>query len=114
MLPLPRQLGNGIEVNIGKFGTYLKQGNKSKSLYGNDTVFSITLERAEELLKGAAEKTPAKVIGTHPESKLEITLNNGRYGPYLKCGKTNYALPKEFKDKEPTLEDAVKIIAAKK
>ena len=33
---------------------------------------------------------------------------------YLKCGKTNYALPKEFKDKEPTLEDAVKIIAAKK
>ena len=111
---LPRQLGNGIEVNIGKFGTYLKQGNKSKSLYGNDTVFSITLERAEELLKGAAEKTPAKVIGTHPESKLEITLNNGRYGPYLKCGKTNYALPKEFKDKEPTLEDAVKIIAAKK
>ena len=114
LLSLPRQLGNGIEVNIGKFGTYLKQGNKSKSLYGNDTVFSITLERAEELLKGAAEKTPAKVIGTHPESKLEITLNNGRYGPYLKCGKTNYALPKEFKDKEPTLEDAVKIIAAKK
>lgn len=54
------------------------------------------------------------MIGTHPESKLEITLNNGRYGPYLKCGKTNYALPKEFKDKEPTLEDAVKIIAAKK
>lgn len=114
LLSLPRQLGNGIEVNIGKFGTYLKQGNKSKSLVGNDNVFNITLERAEELLKGAAEKVPAKVIGTHPESKLEITLNNGRYGPYLKCGKTNYALPKEFKDKEPTLEEAVKIIAAKK
>ncbi len=114
LLSLPRQLGNGIEVNIGKFGTYLKQGNKSKSLFGNDNVFNITLERAEELLKGAAEKIPAKVIGTHPESKLEITLNNGRYGPYLKCGKTNYALPKEFKDKEPTLEEAVKIIAAKK
>ena len=114
LLSLPRQLGNGIEVNIGKFGTYIKQGNKSKSLYGNDTVFNITLERAEELLKNAAEKTPAQVIGTHPESKLEITLNKGRYGPYLKCGKNNYALPKEFKDKAPTLEEAVKIIAAKK
>ncbi|MFR8205609.1 MAG: topoisomerase C-terminal repeat-containing protein [Alphaproteobacteria bacterium] len=39
---------------------------------------------------------------------------SGRYGPYLKCGKTNYALPKEFKDKEPTLDDALKIINAKK
>ena len=77
-------------------------------------MFNITLERAEELLKNAAEKTPAQVIGTHPESKLEITLNKGRYGPYLKCGKNNYALPKEFKDKAPTLEEAVKIIAAKK
>lgn len=38
---------------------------------------------------------------------------SGRYGPYLKCGKTNYALPKEFKDKEPTLDDALKIINAK-
>ena len=114
LLSLPRQLGNGIEANIGKFGTYLKQGNKSKSLYGNDNIFNITLERAEELLKGAPEKSPAQVIGTHPESKLEITLNSGRYGPYLKCGKNNYALPKEFKDKQPTLEDAVKIIAAKK
>ncbi len=51
LLSLPRQLGNGIEANIGKFGTYLKQGNKSKSLYGNDNIFNITLERAEELLK---------------------------------------------------------------
>lgn len=114
LLSLPRQLGNSIEVNIGKFGMYLKQGTKSKSLVGNDNVFNITLERAEQLLQGAAEKTPAKVIGTHPTSKLEITLNSGRYGPYIKCGKNNYALPKEFKDKEPSLEEAIKIIAAKK
>ena len=114
LLSLPRQLGNGIEVNIGKFGTYLKQGNKSKSIYGDDTIFNITLERAEELLQGVKEKLPAQVIGSHPESKLEITYNKGRYGPYLKCGKTNYALPKEFKDKVPTLEEAVKIIKEKK
>ena len=43
-----------------------KQGNKSKSLYGNDNIFNITLERAEELLTGAPEKSPAQVIGTHP------------------------------------------------
>ncbi len=114
LLSLPRLLGNGIEVNIGKFGTYLKQGGKSKSLAGNDNIFNITLERAEQILQGVAEKPQAKVIGTNPDNKQEITLNSGRYGPYLKCGKTNYALPKELHGQEPTLEQALKIIAAKK
>lgn len=114
LLSLPRQLGNGIEVNIGKFGTYLKQGGKSKSLTGNDNIFNITLERAEQILQGVAEKPQAKVIGVNPENKQEITLNSGRYGPYLKCGKTNYALPKELHGQEPTLEQALQIIAAKK
>lgn len=114
LLSLPRQLGNGIEVNIGKFGTYLKQGGKSKSLVGNDNIFNITLDRAEQILQGVAEKPQAKVIGTNPENKMEITLNSGRYGPYLKCGKNNYALPKELHGQEPTLEQAMQIIAAKK
>ena len=32
-----------IQVNIGKFGPYIKQGNKSKSLTGEDNIFNITL-----------------------------------------------------------------------
>lgn len=114
LLNLPRKLGNDIEVNIGKFGTYLKQGTKTKSIFGNDNIFNITLERAEELLKNAKEKAPANVLGKHPETKGEIILSSGRYGPYIKYGKNNYALPKELKDKEISLEDAIKIIAAKK
>ncbi|MDA7715708.1 DNA topoisomerase I, partial [Pelagibacteraceae bacterium] len=26
-----------------------------------------------------------KIIGQHPESGMDITLNSGRFGPYLKC-----------------------------
>ena len=114
LLSLPRQLGNGIEVNIGKFGTYLKQGTKTKSLTGDNNLFNITLERAEQLLEGVVAKPEAKLIGINPNNKLEITLNPGRYGPYLKCGKNNYALPKNMHGKEPTLEEALKIITAKK
>lgn len=114
LLSLPKQLGNGIEVNIGKFGQYLKQGNKSKSLTGNDNIFNITLERAEEILKNVAERPQGVVLGKNPKDKNDITLLSGRYGPYLKCGKFNYAIPKEFKDKELTLEDALKIMSAKK
>lgn len=111
---LPRQLGNGIEANIGKFGQYLKQGNKSKSLTGNDNIFNITLERAEEILKNVAERPAGKILGQNPKDKADITVLSGRYGPYIKCGKNNYAIPREFKDRELTLEDALKIIAAKK
>ena len=114
LLSLPKQLGNGIEVNIGKFGPYIKQGGKSKSLTGNDNIFNITVERAEEILKNVAERPAGKVIGQHPKDKADITLNVGRYGPYLKWGKNNYALPKALKDKEPTLEEALQIINAKK
>ncbi|MBO7556361.1 MAG: topoisomerase DNA-binding C4 zinc finger domain-containing protein, partial [Alphaproteobacteria bacterium] len=114
LLNLPRQLGNGIEVNIGKFGPYLKQNGKSKSLTGGDSIFNITLERAEQILSNVAEKPQAKVIGTNPENKQEITFNQGRYGPYLKCGKTNFALPKDMKGREPTLEEAIQIVNKKK
>ena len=114
LLNLPRQLGNGIEVNIGKFGMYIKQGGKSKSLTGNDDVFNITLERAEQILQGVAEKPQATVIGTNPQNNEQITLNSGRYGPYLKCGKNNYALPKDLQGKEINIETAMKIISAKK
>lgn len=114
LLSLPLDLGEGITLYDGKFGPYLKQNGKNKSLNGTDNVFNITLERAKEILAGVAPKAEAIDIGQHPTKKGDITLQSGRYGPYLKLGKNNYALPKEFKGKEITLEDAIKIIDAKK
>ena len=74
----------------------------------------ITLERAKQILEGVAERPQGAVIGQDPKSKADITLNNGRYGPYLKCGKTNYAIPKNLQGKELSLEEALQIISAKK
>ncbi len=110
LLSLPLDLGDGIQVNIGKFGPYIKQGAKSKSLTGGDTVFNITLERAQEILKNVAERPQGKVLGLNPKNKQEVILMPGRYGPYLKCGRTNYALPKDLKSKEPSLDEALNII----
>ena len=114
LLSLPFDLGEGIQVNVGKFGPYIKQGGKSKSLTGADNIFNITLERAQQILANVAERPQGKSLGVNPANKQDIVLMSGRYGPYLKCGKNNYALTKEFKDKEPTLDDALKIINAKK
>ena len=65
-------------------------------------------------MQGVAEKPQATVIGTNPQNNEQITLNSGRYGPYLKCGKNNYALPKDLQGKEIDIETAMKIISAKK
>lgn len=113
LISLPRDLGNGIEANIGKFGPYIKQGGKSRSLTGADNIFNITAERAAEILQGAAAKPEAKVLGQSKDGQ-DILLSSGRYGPYIKCGKNNYALPKELRGKEVSLEDALKIIETKK
>lgn len=114
LLSLPRDLGNGIEVNIGKFGQYIKQGTKSKSLSGEYNIFNITAERAEELLKNAVAKPEPTVLAQHPTTKENITLNKGRYGMYLKCGKNNYAIPKGYAPSSLTAEEAIKIVTAKK
>lgn len=114
LLSLPRDLGNGIEANIGKFGQYIKQGTKSKSLSGEDNIFNITSERAEELLKNAVAKPEPTVLAQHPTTKEDITINKGRYGMYLKCGKNNYAIPKGYAPSSLTAEEAIKIVTEKK
>ena len=114
LLSLPKQLGDNIEVNIGKFGPYIKQGGKSKSLTGEDTIFNITLERAEEILKGVTAKPEPKVLGKDPKSKQDIILAQGRYGLYLKCGKNNYAIPRNLDAQNLTFEQAQQIISTKK
>ncbi len=114
LVSLPKDLGNGITVNIGKFGQYIKQGLKSKSLIGNDNIFNITKERAEELLQGTIAKPEAKVLGQHPKLEADILLAEGRYGAYIKCGKNNYRIPNELKGKDLTFEEAQKIIDSAK
>ncbi len=114
LVSLPRNLGNGIEVNMGKFGQYIKQGTKSKTLSGDDNIFNITLERAEEILRDVAAKPEPKKLGKHPSTGEDIVLSKGRYGMYLKCGKNNYAIPKGYAPSSLTEEEAVKIITAKK
>lgn len=114
LVSLPRNLGNGIEVNMGKFGQYIKQGTKSKTISGDDNIFNITLERAEEILKDVVAKPEPKKLGKHPTTGEDIVLSKGRYGMYLKCGKNNYAIPKGYAPSSLTEEEAVKIVTAKK
>ena len=114
LVSLPKDIGNGITINIGKFGPYIKQGDKSRSLTGNDNIFNITKERAETLLANVVAKDEGKILGQHPKTKNDIVLKSGRYGAYLKYNNTNYHLPKAMQGKELTLDEALEIISGGK
>jgi DNA topoisomerase-1 len=120
MLSLPRQLGphpetgKPVEANIGRFGPYVKHDGMFKSVPKADNVHEIGLERAVQLL---AEKKAAggggRSLGAHPEDKKTVAVYSGRYGPYVKHGKTNATIPSSIDPATLTLEQAIELLVAK-
>ncbi|MEE2688736.1 MAG: type I DNA topoisomerase [Pseudomonadota bacterium] len=118
LLSLPRDVGahpetsDVITAGIGRFGPYLRYQSKYTSLSTEDDVLSIGLNRAVTIL-AEAKPSGARELGNHPDDGKPITVRKGRYGPYVKHGRTNATLPKDSEVDEVTLEQAVELIAAK-
>jgi DNA topoisomerase-1 len=119
LLALPRVLGkhpeSGEEISagIGRFGPYLKHGAAFKSLPKGDDVLEVGMNRAVELLAGAAAKprAPARSLGDHPKDGKPVTLGSGRFGPYVAHNGVYANLPKG--KTEVSFEEALALIAAK-
>lgn len=118
-LGLPRNLGehpesgNAVEVLIGRYGPYIREGKNNASLKKTDDVLTIELERALQLLKEkgkrGAGREPLRVVGEHPDGG-EIGVFDGRFGPYVKYGKVNATIPKGQDPDTIDLETAVELI----
>jgi DNA topoisomerase I len=99
----------------GAAGQPAKKGKKptgpkprTGSLLRTMDLQTVTLEDALKLL------SLPRVVGADPESKEEITAQNGRYGPYLKRGTDSRSLATEEQMFEITLDEALKIYAEPK
>jgi len=101
--------GLDIIVKDGRYGAYVTlvdEGNpkpKTASLFKTMTVSTVTLEEAIKLL------SQPRVLGLDPESGVEITAQNGKFGPYLKRGTDSRSLTAEEQIFELTLDEAVEI-----
>jgi DNA topoisomerase I len=121
LLELPRAIGphpesgETIYAGIGRFGPYLKMGSTFKSIPKDDDVLSIGMNRAVTLMAEAKAKGPKELrdMGVHPDDDKQIVVMSGRYGPYLKHGKTMANLPKGTAPEALTLEQAIELINAK-
>ncbi len=101
--------GLDIIVKDGRYGAYVTlvdEGNpkpKTASLFKTMTVSTVSLEEAIKLL------SQPRVLGLDPESGVEITAQNGKFGPYLKRGTDSRSLTAEEQIFELTLDEAVEI-----
>ncbi len=119
-LSLPRDVGEHpetgkmIKAGIGRFGPYLIHDSKFTSLKEDD-VFEVGMNRAVEIIASAPVKGKGgKLRDVGEYKKKPVEIHSGRYGAYIKYGKSNVALPKGTKHEELTLEEAGKLIEAKK
>lgn len=123
LLALPRTLGKHpetgkeIQAGIGRYGPYVVHEKDFRSLAPTDDVYTVTFERAMELLSEPKQRRrsaePLREVGKHPADEEPVLLFAGRYGPYVKHGKTNASLPKGVDPDTLTLEQAVELIAAR-
>jgi len=114
LFKLPRELGTTnndekIIVGIGRFGPYIRYGNKFVSLKKEDDPYSIELPRAEELIAEKQQADANKNIKVFAEQGISIL--NGRYGPYVTDGNKNVRIPKDVEPAGLTLEDCQTMIA---
>ncbi len=124
VLRLPRELGvhpddgEPVRAAIGRYGPYVAHLKTFASVKPPDDVLTIELPKALELIaarKEATKKPEAlREIGVHPDDGEKIVAMNGRYGPYVKHGKTNATIPKDMKPEDVTLEKALELIAERK
>jgi DNA topoisomerase-1 len=116
LFKLPRTLGTmpdgqPIRVAIGRFGPYAQYGAKRYvSLGKDDDPYTVTLERALQLIHDKQLAEANRVIREFPEAGVQVL--NGRYGPYISDGKKNGKIPKDRDPKSLTLEECRAILAA--
>jgi DNA topoisomerase-1 len=119
LFALPRTVGKygeeDVVIGIGKFGAYVRYGNNFASLAKSDDPYTITYERAVELVLAhekqmASANTPVKSFA----EDAELLIKNGRYGVYIAYKGKNYRIPKGCKVEVLSYEDCLKIIDGSK
>jgi DNA topoisomerase-1 len=114
LFKLPRTLGvdaagDTVLTAIGRFGPYIKYGAKYVSLKEDDP-YTITLERALEVILAKQLADANRLIQDFPAEKIQVL--NGRYGPYITDTAKNARVPKGRDPKSMTLEECQALLAA--
>ena len=114
LFKLPRELGETpegepVSANIGRFGPYVRYGDKFVSIRGEDP-YTIDLPKALELIEEKKILDANRIIQEFPDAGIQVL--NGRYGPYVTDGNKNAKIPKDREPAKLTLDECEAMIAA--
>ena len=114
LFDLPRDMGTTpegeeIQVNIGRFGPYVRFGDRFASIRGDDDPYTITLERALELIRDKKEADAKRTIRDFGVDGIKLL--RGRWGPYVSDGDRNARIPKDEDAEAMTLERCRELLA---
>ncbi len=105
--------GRSVSVKLGPYGSMAQLGNVNDDekpqfapLMKNQSLESITLEEALELFK------LPRHLGEF--EGYSVSVNNGRFGPYVLCNKKYVSIPKKYDVRTITLEEACELIVQKR
>jgi DNA topoisomerase-1 len=115
LFKLPRKLGetsDGLPVSasVGRFGPYVRYGDKYVSIRGDDDPYTIELPRALELIEEKKIEDANRIIQDFEDEGIQVL--NGRYGPYVTDKAKNARVPKDREPKSLTLEECKELLAA--
>jgi DNA topoisomerase-1 len=114
LFKLPRKLGetpDGLPVSasIGRFGPYVRYGDKYVSIKDDDP-YTIELPRALELIEEKKIADANRIILDFEDQGIQVL--NGRYGPYITDKTKNARVPKDREPKSLSLEECIELLAA--
>ena len=113
LFELPRTVGqyNGIDIvcTKGRFGPYIKYGEKNISLPRGTDPLKVDLETCIKLIDESENKKSGGIIAEYTDSDIQVI--DGAYGPYIKHAGSNYKIPRGT-DPTTLTEDKCKEIIA--
>ena len=96
LFELPRNVGQyeGIDIicTKGRFGPYIKYGDKNVSLPRGTDPLKVDLDTCIQLISDSQNKKSGGIIAEFKDSDIQVI--DGSYGPYIKHAGSNYKIPK--------------------
>ena len=96
LFALPRTVGqlDGTDIicTKGRFGPYIKYGDKNVSLPRGTDPLNVDFETCVKILTDSLSNTKGGVIVEYKDSDIQVI--DGSYGPYIKHAGSNYKIPK--------------------
>ena len=108
--------GGGVSIKSGRFGPYVTWNKINATIPRGTDPETLTLEAALALIKarqeGGGAPAGGRVLGEHPDGGA-LSVNKGRFGPYVAWGKVFATIPKSMSENDISLADAIELVNAK-